>query len=553
MSSFYTLFYANRPSLCNGRYLVTQPYVYMDILDYSVIALYLIALLAIGFSLRGQQSKKDYFLAGRSLGWKPLLLSVMATQLSAVSFISAPAFVGFREGGGLIWLSYELAVPLAMLLLATFVLPTLYRSGVVSIYDYLERRFSISTRICISVVFQFSRAFATGIMVYALSIILQGTMQISSTQAILLIGVITILYSLQGGMRAVVYGDAVQMVIIVLGTAICIAFGLSALGGWEPFLQLLPSERVSTLNFSSLGFNGDGFGFLPMVLGGVILYASYYGCDQSEAQRALSARSESDLKKIMLANGIFRFPITLLYCLAGLVIGTLAFNDANLSSQIPKDNPDWLMPVFILNYLPHGLIGLLVVAILAAAMSSLSSAINSLAAVSLEDYFKLKGKQAKSERYLRNAKLAGLIWGVIILLLSLNAGDIAPTVIEAVNKVGSVFFGPVLAVFLLGILTKKVNATQVNIGLMCGVLTNFSFAFFVEDVFWFWWNVTGFTNAVVPAVILSTLSPSDKDNLCSVPKSNEGNLFIDKSIATVLVGYFGLLVFISYMLPTWLL
>ena len=176
----------------------------MDILDYSVIAIYLITLLVIGFSLRGQQSKKDYFLAGRSLSWKPLLLSVMATQLSAVSFISAPAFVGFREGGGLIWLSYELAVPLAMLLLITTVLPTLYRSGVVSIYDYLERRFSTSTRICISVVFQFSRAFATGIMVYALSIILQGTMQVSSTQAILLIGVITVLYSLQGGMKAVV-------------------------------------------------------------------------------------------------------------------------------------------------------------------------------------------------------------------------------------------------------------------------------------------------------------------------------------------------------------
>ena len=258
----------------------------MDILDYTVIAIYLVSLLTLGFCLRGQHSKEDYFLAGRSLNWKPLLLSIMATQLSAVSFISAPAFVGFREGGGLIWLSYELAVPLAMLLLITTILPTLYRSGVVSIYDYLEKRFSVTTRIGISIVFQFSRAFATGIMVYALSIILQGTMQISSWQAVILIGVVTLLYSLQGGMKAVVYGDAVQMVIIVMGTAVCIAFGLNALGGWDAFLQLLPSERVSAINFSSLGLNGDSFGFLPMVLGGIILYASYYGCDQSEAQRA---------------------------------------------------------------------------------------------------------------------------------------------------------------------------------------------------------------------------------------------------------------------------
>ena len=539
-------------SLCKGRYQVTQPCAYMDILDYSVIAIYLIALLIIGFSLRGQQSKKDYFLAGRSLSWKPLLLSIMATQLSAVSFISAPAFVGFREGGGLIWLSYELAVPLAMLLLATTVLPTLYRSGVVSIYDYLERRFSNSTRIFISIVFQFSRAFATGIMVYALSIILQGTMQVSATQAILLIGVITLLYSLQGGMKAVVYGDAVQMVIIVVGTAICIAFGLNALGGWDAFMQLLPSERVSTINFSSLGFDGDGFGFFPMVLGGVILYASYYGCDQSEAQRALSAKSEGDLKKMMLANGIFRFPITLLYCLAGLVIGTLAFNDANLLSQIPKDNPDWLMPVFILNYLPHGLIGLLVVAILAAAMSSLSSAINSLAAVSLEDYFKLKGKQAKPEGYLRSAKFAGLIWGVIIMLLSLNAGDIAPTVIEAVNKVGSVFFGPVLAVFLLGILTKNVGAKHVNLGLLCGVSTNLTFAFFVDDVFWFWWNVTGFIGTVLPAIILSILVPSGEANTITSNREGTVSVLTDKTIAVLLVSYFCLLVVFCYLLPGWL-
>lgn len=539
--------------MCKGRYFIKQAHVYMDILDFTVIAIYLVSLLILGFCLRGQHSKEDYFLAGRSLNWEPLVLSIMATQLSAVSFISAPAFVGFREGGGLIWLSYELAVPLAMLLLITTILPTLYRSGVVSIYDYLEKRFSVSTRIGISIVFQFSRAFATGIMVYALSIILQGTMQISSWQAVMLIGVITLLYSLQGGMKAVVYGDAVQMVIIVMGTAICIAFGLHALGGWDSFLQLLPSERVSAINFSSLGLNGDSFGFLPMVLGGVILYASYYGCDQSEAQRALSAKSEVDLKKMMLANGIFRFPITLLYCLAGLVIGTLAFNDPQLFAQIPKDNPDWLMPIFILNYLPHGLIGLLVVAILAAAMSSLSSAINSLSAVSLEDYFKLTRREKKEGHYLKSAKVAGFFWGVLILILSLNAGDIAPTVIEAVNKVGSVFFGPVLAVFLLGILSKRVNSVQVNRALICGVATNLIFAFFVSEIFWFWWNITGFVSTVIPALFQSFFFLGKKREIPDIVQPEKRKLRSDRLVATVLLGYFVLLVFICYSLPAWLL
>lgn len=255
---------------------------------------------------------------------------------------------------------------------------------------------------------------------------------------------------------------------------------------------------------------------------------------------------------MMLANGVFRFPITLLYCLAGLVVGTLAFNDPQFLTQIPKDNPDWLMPIFILNYLPHGLIGLLVVAILAAAMSSLSSAINSLAAVSSEDYFKLTRKQGKPQGKLSSAKFAGLIWGVIILLLSLNAGDIAPTVIEAVNKVGSVFFGPVLAVFLLGILTKKVSATQVNIALVCGVSTNMIFAFFIDQVFWFWWNVTGFVSTITPAIALSLIKPDDNEKRPDIASLKQGNLLVDKQVAAVLVSYFCLLIVFCYLLPTWL-
>ncbi len=540
----------------------------MDILDYCVIGLYLLVLLVVGYRLRQQQTKGDYFLAGRTIGWKPLVLSIMATQLSAVSFISAPAFVGFREGGGLIWLSYELAVPLAMLLLLATVLPSLYRSGVVSIYDYLEKRFSISTRVCISIVFQFSRAFATGVMVYALSITLQGTMDISNWQAILMIGVVTILYSLQGGMKAVVYGDAIQMVIIVLGTVVCAVVGLHALGGWASFLQLVPDERLTAVNFSSLGFSGDGFGFFPMLLGGVVLYASYYGCDQSEAQRALSAKSEPELRKMIIANGLLRFPVTLLYCVSGLIVGTLAFSNAEFLAQIPKENPDWLMPLFILNYLPNGLIGLLVVAILAAAMSSLSSAINSLSAVSLEDICKVMKRDLSSLEHLKTAKGCSVIWGGVILLLSLYAGNIAPTVIEAVNKVGSVFFGPVLAVFLLGIATQKVRAFHVNVGLFCGVAFNLYLAFFVTDLFWFWWNVSGFLGALVVSLVASLLAErrakQDKESneSKSITDSTEHsgmssstisnplrNSLADKSSVAILVAYFLLLVLCCYFLP----
>ncbi len=523
----------------------------MNILDFSIVALYLGALLVMGFMLREQTNKSDYFLGGKSLGWKPLALSVMATQLSAISFISAPAFVGLREGGGMQWLSYELGVPLAMILILATILPKLYKSGIVSIYDYLEMRFGRSTRVLISVVFQFSRAFATGIMIYAVSLILQGTMGIEAWQAIVLTGVITVLYSLQGGMKAVVYGDAIQMIIIVLGTIACIGFGLYHLGGVDTFIANVDSSRLEAIKFDSFGFSGDGFGFLPMIFGGVVLYASYYGCDQTQAQRALSAKDPKNLRYMILANGVVRFPITILYCVSGLIVGTLAMSNPEFLAKIPADNPDWMMPIFILDYLPHGLIGLLVVAILSAAMSSLSSAINSLSAVSIEDYSRISNKELDQPTYLKLAKYLGLIWGAITLILSLYAGDIAPTIIEAINKVGSLFYGPILAVFLIAVVSKRSAAMHANIGLISGVLINLLVSVFAPDVFWFWWNFIGF---VATAVITLTTSVAIPREVNEVAKAQNAET-ISNSILTgkdivMLLSMFVVMVLICLAIPS---
>lgn len=527
----------------------------MNIIDYLIVFAYLAILLWMGFRLREQQNQEDYFLGGRSLGWKPLTLSVMATQLSAISFVSAPAFVGLREGGGMQWLSYELGVPLAMILLLGTVLPTLYKSGVVSIYDFLEQRFGRSTRLLISIVFQFSRAFATGIMIYAVSVILQGTMGIETWQAIALTGVITVLYSLQGGMKAVVYGDAIQMIIIVLGTFACIGFGLHYLGGIDVFLEQAPTDRLQAVKFDSLGFAGDGFGFLPMVFGGIVLYASYYGCDQTQAQRALSSQNENDLRKMIIANGIVRFPVTLLYCFSGLIVGTLAMNTPEFLAQIPQDNPDWMMPVFILNYLPHGLIGLLVVAILAAAMSSLSSAINSLAAVTIEDYQRVSGREFSEAEYLKLAKGIGLFWGVVTLLLSLFADDIAPTIIEAINKVGSMFYGPILAVFLLALFNNRINAVSMNAGIVAGVLGNAVLWLFFPNIFWFWWNLIGFVVAVAVAFVSAlfvkgdTVTSASHTNKEAQPNWQFHSILTMKDVA-ILLSFFAIILGVCIALPS---
>ena len=463
----------------------------MNALDFLVIAVYLGGLLFFGYLLRNQSNEGDYFLGGRTMGWFPLTLSTMATQLSAISFISAPAFVGLREGGGLTWLTYEFALPLAMILVMFVIAPALYRAGIVSIYDYLDNRFGRSTRILISVSFQVVRSFATGIMVYAMGLILEAVLGIPLWQSIIVVGVITLIYSTSGGMKAVVYGDAIQMVLIFGGLLVVAWYALAEIGGFGAFWREVEPERLKAVDFTSLGLSGDEFGVLPMLFGGFVLYASYYGCDQTQAQRILSAKDLKDTRILLFANGVLRFPLVLLYCFVGLIVGVAFAGDPSLSARIPAEKPDFMMPIFILEHLPHGIIGLLLVAILAAAMSSLSSAVNSLAAVTLEDLAVLGARPATRRQEVVWARGVSIFWGIVILILSAFAGSIAPTVIEAINKVGSALYGPILAVFLLGMLGRKKNIAGVNAGLIAGVFVNLYLWKAHPEIFWMWWNFIG--------------------------------------------------------------
>ncbi|MEO1360740.1 MAG: sodium transporter, partial [Pseudomonadota bacterium] len=275
----------------------------MNTFDYLVVGTYLIALIGFGFLLRQQNSEQDYYLGGRELGWFPLTLSVMATQLSAISFVSAPAFVGLREGGGLQWLTFELAVPLAMLLVMFVIAPPLYRAGIVSIYDFLDRRFGRSTRLLISLSFQIVRSFSTGIMVYAIALILEAVLAIPLWQSVIAVGLITLIYATSGGMKAVVYGDAIQMVLILGGILLVTGYAVADLGGIGSAIGEIDRDRLQAIDVNALGFSGDEFGLFPMLFGGFVLYASYYACDQSQAQRILSARNEGEVRRLLFANG----------------------------------------------------------------------------------------------------------------------------------------------------------------------------------------------------------------------------------------------------------
>jgi SSS family transporter len=402
----------------------------MNYLDYVIVLGYLMGFLGLGYFFKNNKNSKDYFLGGNSLGWFPLSLSTMATQLSAISFISAPAFVGIKMNGGMKWLTFEFAVPVAMIFIMLVIIPPLFRSGIVSIYEFVEKRFDVSTRYILSVVFQISRALGTGVMVYTVAFILQTVLNIEFAYTILIISVVTVIYSWQGGMKAVVWGDTIQMLILFAGLLICLFYGWFLVEENGGFTAGFDPARLQVIDFNWGFSEGQEYGIWPMVIGGFFLYASYYGCDQTQAQRMLSAKNEKTIRQLLLANGLLRFPVVLVYCTMGLILGALVVAAPDFLEEIaavtqkafPEEyaksgiKPDLMIPVFIIKYLPHGVIGILMVGILSAAMSSLSSTINSLSAVTVEDFFNRGENKLSDSRYMWISKISVLFWGLFVLL-----------------------------------------------------------------------------------------------------------------------------------------
>jgi len=344
-----------------------------------------------------------------------------------------------------------------------------------------------------------------------------------------------------------VYGDVIQMLILFLGILICLGSGLYYLGGWENFLANVSEDRLTVINFDAYGFGDDDqFGFWPMLLGGFFLYASYYGTDQSQVQRLFSAKDLPTVRKILLCNGLMRFPITLVYCIMGLIVGTMVATLPEFRELIPMDKPDLMIPIFIREYLPHGIIGILMIAIFSAAMSSLSSTINSLSAATVEDFFN-RDKQLPDEQYVRYSKYAALFWGVVCIVLAFFTGDIAATVIEAINKIGSVFYGPIFATFIAAIGLRRTNYIGANVGLLAGVLVNVYLWLYCPEIFWFWWNAIGAVVTLFFSVAVSAVTnPSTKSTEMTI---GEFNFDIDAGkVITLILFAIGIILF-SYAFP----
>lgn len=539
-------------------------------LDWAVVALYLAGLVT--FALRRSRLQvdiQDYYLANRETRWWQSGFSTMATQLGAISFVSAPAFVAMKEGGGLKWLCYEFGVPLGLLLVMIVIVPFLHRGGYISIYEYLERRFDRGTRTLVSLLFQLGRGLATAVAVLAGGLILSTALPISTAQAIILIGAVTIVYDVLGGIRVVIASDVVQMLIIFVGIVICGATAL-AMMGWDKVWMALDPDRMKILDFRHWGFSREGeYAFWPMAMGGIFLYASYYGCDQSQVQRELSVGTLKGVRKSLLINAFGRFPMVLLYSLMGVFVGSvfaapeylsevaakLGTDSAGIVGTLEQD-PDRMVPMFVLAFLPPGVVGLIFVAIMAALMSSLDSAINSLSAVTMQDFYQVYVKPSASDRhYLRASKLITVFWGMFCVVAALgfsHAGESTrQTTIVLINAVGSLLYGPILAAFLLGMTTLRISSSHIKSGIVAGIAVNV-LLWQLTPVSWLWWNLTGFLVATAVSGTLSFLQVSSSAKLLQT-----GRLYSDLGIRhhwkdsySVVVAYFFIIILVAWLIQS---
>ena len=467
--------------------------------DVAVVVAYLAAIVVASFLLaRRQKTGDDYFLAGRRMGGLVLALSILANQASAVSLVGAPAFVALRPGGGLRWLQYELALPLAMLALVAILLPTLREAPGSSIYALVGQRFGPRARRTLAGAFLLSRGLALGVILYASALVVAQVLGWPLPASLLLVGLFSVAYTSLGGIVADIWSDVLQLVLLWGGTLVS-AFYVWERGG-SAVLGAIPADRTRALVTDSAGLSeGGGFSLWPMLFGGFFLYLSYYGCDQTQAQRLLAARDGRAARRALVLNGVLRFPLVATYCGFGLLLAGLLRVDPGFAAAMEGQPPDSLVPVFILHCLPPGLKGLLLAAILAAAMSSIDSALNSLAAVTLEDVF----GRPPSAQSVWLSRAVSLLWGLFAVGSGLAFARGNTGVLELVNQVGSAFYGPVLAVFVLAALFPRVGGRGAVWGLGAGLAGNLALAGGAPQVSWLWWNPAGFLLAMLVALAVT--------------------------------------------------
>lgn len=567
----------------------------MSWIDWIVLVLTLSGIIAYGlYKGRGSRDLDGYFLSNRMVPWYMVLLGIMGTQASAVTFLSAP---GQAYTDGMRFVQYYFGLPLAMVVLCISFVPVFHRLKVYTAYEFLEKRFDIKTRTLTSFLFLLQRGLSTGISISAPSIILSSLLGWDLTLTTVLMGGLVIVYTVTGGSRAVAYTQQLQMIVIIAGMTIAGYICVHRLPAGIGLSQILHiGGKAGKLNIITTGFGGkhrgfdwnDRYNLLSGVIGGFFLALSYFGTDQSQVGRYLNARSLTESRLGLLMNGLVKIPMQFLILLLGVMVFVfyqfnrepVFFNHSQLNllahtkykdslaalterydalegqrivtlrspdsmggpyaiidpaliaarlEVIEKEKAGYKATVrrwlddktvggdsndtnyiflrFVTDYLPAGLVGLLIAVIFLAAWGSIAATLNSLASCTIIDFHKRFARGGLPEkREYRLSQLYTFFWGIFCVAVAQLAYKLGNSLIEAVNVLGSLFYGVILGIFLVAFYRKRVSGHAVFIGAVItqtGVIVlNILGRMGIVPLGFLWFNVVGAIGVLVLSEII---------------------------------------------------
>ena len=546
--------------------------------DWSIVALYLGYVIWQGVRMsRNTGSAERFFLAGRSLPWWAVGLSVMATQMSAITLIGT---TGQAYVDGMRFIQFYLGMPIAMVVLCVTAVPFFYKARVFTAYEYLERRFDARTRTLTSFFFLVSRGLGVGVIIAAPSVILSIVLGWNEVATIFVIGLSTTVYTMFGGVRAVTWTDVKQMVIIIAGLAAVVGVIVSGLPEGVTLADGLhiagAAGKLETIDFR-FDLN-ERYTLWSGLIAALFLFLAYFGCDQSQVQRYLTARSVDEGRTSLMMSAFLKVPLQFLILLIGVLIfvfyqftpAPMVFNsvdagmvaraeparfaalngtyeaalddrhvaalgyaerrddqtrqryvEANAAVEAYRQDAlhlvrevngddefndvNYVFPEFVLSNMPIGLVGLIIAAIMAAAMSSVAAELNSLATASTMDFYKRHFRPAGSERQLvRFGRAATLAWGLFACVVATYATNLG-SLIEVVNTFGSFFYGSLLGVFVLAFAVPRARSTGAFFGLLFGISSVWIASEFTEIAF-LWFNVVGCLVTIGSGVVISRVA-----------------------------------------------
>lgn len=558
----------------------------MSYVDWAVLFTTLLAIVGYGvYKSSGPQSMQAYLLGNQSLPWYTVCLSVMATQASAITFLSAP---GLAYSSGMSFVQFYFGLPLAMIVLCITFVPIFHRLKVYTAYEYLEQRFDLKTRALTAFLFLIQRGLSTGITIYAPSIILSTILNIDTTYTTLFIGSLVVFYTVYGGTKAVSYTQLLQMSIIFCGLFAAGIMVVHLLPGNIGFGKAIAiAGKMGRTNAIDFHFDWDNpYTVWSGLIGGFFLQLSYFGTDQSQVGRYLTGASVSQSRLGLLMNGLVKIPMQFLILLIGILVFTfyqynkpplffnkyelnkleqspykaelkkineeynksfetkklevikldkildeskktaieqqrlavkkaddqtksirknltdlMIKNDKNAEKNGATNDNNYVFLSFVTQYLPRGLIGLLIAIIFLASMGSTASALNSLASTTVVDIYKrLINKEANDLQYVKASRWATIMWGVVCIVMALFTSKIG-NLLEAVNILGSFIYGTILGVFIVAFYLKKINGKSV---FYAAILSEILVCIcgYNKVVAYLWLNVIGCLLVVILSLII---------------------------------------------------